>query len=295
MKIAVMGSGAIGCYYGGMLARAGQAVTLIGRPAHVDAIGRNGLLLDTQTFREAVPLAASTEASAVAGAELVLFCVKSTDTESAAADIAPHLARDAFVLSLQNGVDNADRLKTLLPQEVAPAVVYVATEMAGPGHVRHHGRGELVLGASPRSDDIAALFSACGIPTQVSDNATGALWTKLIVNCAYNGLSAIAQRPYGRLVQAEGVVEVIGDVVQECLAVARADGVTVDVDIEDAVRRIAHTMATQVSSTAHDLARGKPSEIEYLNGYVVRRGEALGVATPANRAILTVVKLLEAR
>ena len=131
MKVAVMGAGAVGCYYGGMLARAGHDVMLIGRPQHVEAIERHGLRLETRTFDETIRVAASTEASAVQVAQLVLFCVKSTDTEQGAADIRPHLAPGVFVLSLQNGVENADRLRALLPQEVVAAVVYVGTEMAG--------------------------------------------------------------------------------------------------------------------------------------------------------------------
>lgn len=295
MKIAVMGAGAVGCYYGGMLARGGHEVTLIGRPTHVAAIAQAGLLLDTQSFREHVALHASSEAAAVAGAELVLCCVKSTDTEQAGAEMAPHLAAEAVVLSLQNGVDNAARLQAQIGRPVIPTVVYVATEMAGPGHVRHHGRGELVIGPAPRSAELAALFAAAGVPLQVSDNVIGELWAKLVLNCAYNALSAIAQMPYGRLVQGVGVEEVMRDVVRECLAVAAADGVTIPRDTWAAVQRIAATMSGQYSSTAQDLARGKPSEIDHLNGYVLRRGSAHGVATPANRVLHTVVRLLESR
>jgi len=293
LRIAVMGAGAVGCYYGGMLARAGHDVVLIGRPEHVQAIERNGLRLEAQTFDEQVRLAASTDVGAIAGATLVLFCVKSTDTESAAAQMKPHLAPDALVLTLQNGVDNAERLRPLLAQTVAAAVVYVATEMAGPGHVKHHGRGELVIEPSATSDRVAQVLIASGVPTEVSNNVRGALWAKLILNCAYNALSAIAHVPYGQLVKGEGVTDVMRDVVAECLAVARADGVDVPGDIDAAVRRIAQTMPAQYSSTAQDLARGKRSEIDHLNGLVVRRGEALGVPTPANRVLHTVVKLLE--
>jgi 2-dehydropantoate 2-reductase len=125
MKIAVMGAGAVGCYYGGMLARAGHDVVLIGRPQHVQAVERQGLRLESQTFDERIRVSASTEGSAVQGAQLVLFCVKSTDTESGAAAIKPHLAPDALVMSLQNGVENADRLRALLPQEVAAAKLFV--------------------------------------------------------------------------------------------------------------------------------------------------------------------------
>ncbi|MFT3720740.1 MAG: 2-dehydropantoate 2-reductase [Pseudorhodoferax sp.] len=295
MKIAVVGAGAVGCYYGGMLARAGHAVTLIGRPQHVEVWNTQGLRMQTLQFDERVPVAASTEVAAAAGADLVLFSVKSPDTEAAGRALRPHLAPDALLLTLQNGVDNADRLRRVLPQPVAAAVVYVATEMAGPGHMRHHGRGELVIEPGPRSEAAAAALRAAGVPTEISDNVRGALWAKLVLNCAYNALSAIAQMPYGRLVQAPGVPEVMGDLVAECLAVATADGVHIPGDVHAAVRGIAETMAGQFSSTAQDLARGKPTEIDHLNGYVMRRGQALGVATPVNRAMWTLVKLAEQR
>ncbi|MFC0399188.1 ketopantoate reductase family protein [Paraburkholderia rhizosphaerae] len=295
MKVAVMGAGAVGCYYGGMLARAGHDVVLIGRALHVDAIRAHGLRLETQSFDETVRVAASTDAHAAAGAQLVLFCVKSTDTESAARQLQPHLAPDALIVSLQNGVDNAQRLRTQVSQPVAAAVVYVATGMAGPGHVKHHGRGELVIEPSAASDAVARALIDAGVPTEISDNVLGALWAKLILNCAYNALSALAQLPYGQLVQRDGVPDVMRDVVDECVAVAQADKVAIPGDVDAAVRRIAETMATQYSSTAQDLARGRHSEIDHLNGYVVRRGAARGVPTPANRVLHTLVKLVESR
>jgi 2-dehydropantoate 2-reductase len=300
MKVAVMGAGAVGCYYGGMLARAGHEVVLIARPQHVQAIARGGLRMETTTFDERVRLAASSEPSAVQGAKLVLFCVKSTDTESAGALLRPHLAPDALVLCLQNGVDNADRLRTVLPQHaVAAAVVYVATEMAGPGHVRHHGRGELVIepaaSKSISSEAVAQAMIAAGVPTEISSNVRGALWAKLILNCAYNAISAITQLPYGKTVAGDGVKDVMRDVVAECLAVAQAEGVQVAGDVHAAVAKLADSMPSQYSSTAQDLARGKRSEIDYLNGLIVRRGEALGIATPANRVLWALVKLVEGK
>jgi 2-dehydropantoate 2-reductase len=295
MKITVMGAGAVGCYYGGMLARAGHEVCLIGRPSHVEAVQRDGLRMETTRFNELVRMKASTEPSAVEGAQLVLFCVKSTDTESSAAAIAPHLADDAVVLTLQNGVDNADRLQRAIRPLVVPTVVYVATEMAGPGHVLHHGRGDLVIGESPRSAAIADTFVGAGVPVQLSDNVAGALWAKLILNCAYNALSAITQIPYGPLVEGAGVWDVMHDVVDECVAVANALQVRLPGDPWQAVQRLAATMPAQFSSTAQDLARGKRSEIDHLNGFIVRRGETAGVQTPVNRALFTLVKLIESK
>ncbi|MBA4328981.1 MAG: 2-dehydropantoate 2-reductase [Polaromonas sp.] len=294
LTVAVMGAGAVGCYFGGMLARQGHRVTLIGRPQHVAAITAGGLRLQTTSFDEQVRLAASSQASAVQGAQLVLFCVKSLDTEAAGTLIRPHLAPDALLLCLQNGVDNSGRLRSVLPQHaVAAAVVYVATEMAGAGHVRHHGRGDLVLEPSRYSAAVAQAFIDAGVPTEVSDNVNGALWAKLILNCAYNAVSAISQLPYGKTVAGEGVRELMRDVVAECLAVAQAEGVQLAGDVHAAVGQLAASMPSQFSSTAQDLARGKATEIDYLNGLIVRRGEALGIATPANRALWALVKLLE--
>lgn len=294
LRVAVLGAGAVGCFYGGMLARAGHRVTLIGRPSHVQAFEAQGLRMQTLTFDETLKVDASTDASAVTGADLVLFAVKSPDTESAGASMREHLQPGALVLCLQNGVDNAERLRAVLPgANVAAAVVYVATEMAGPGHLRHHGRGELVIEPSPAGERVAQALIEAGVPTEISDNVRGALWAKLILNCAYNALSAVGRIAYGELVQQPGVTAIMRDVVAECRAVAAADGVQLPGDVDLAVRRIAETMPTQYSSTAQDLMRGKPSEIDHLNGYVVRRGEALGVPTPANRVLWAVVKLVE--
>ena len=304
VRVAVFGAGAVGCFYGGMLARAGHEVVLIGRPAHVEAIQRAGLHFEGLQFDEHVRVAASTSPEAVRGARLVLFCVKSTDTEQGAAQIAPFLDPGSLVLNLQNGVDNTERIQARVSQQVIPAVVYVATEMAGPGHLKHHGRGELVIGA-PDGAPSAALgealasvqrwFAEAGVQVTISDNVAGELWAKLVVNCAYNAISAISQLPYGEMIRGAGVREVMRDVVAECLAVAAASGVRTAPELVDNVTRIADWMPTQYSSTAQDLQRGRPTEIDHLNGYVVRRGDALGIPVPANRVLWSLVKLVESK
>ncbi|MBO9688761.1 ketopantoate reductase family protein [Roseateles chitosanitabidus] len=293
MTVAVMGAGAVGCFFGGMLARAGHDVVLIGRPAHVDAIRAHGLRMDTRMFDEQVRLRADTEASAAQGADVVLFCVKSTDTVAAARELEPFLGPDTLLLSLQNGVDNAERLREVLRQPVSAAVVYVATEMAGPGHVKHHGRGELVIEPAPGAERVAQAFVASGVAVEISDNVRGALWSKLLINCAYNALSALSDQPYGELVKGEGVWTVMDQLLDEGHAVAEADGVRLVGDVREAVRKIAVTMPGQFSSTAQDLRRGKPTEIDHLNGFLVRRGEALGIPVPANRVLHTLVRLAE--
>lgn len=294
MKVAVMGAGAVGCYFGAMLARAGHDVTLIARPQHVEAISLRGLTFESRSFNGTVAVRATSEASGVEGADIVLFCVKSADTESAGRSIAPFLKPDATVLCLQNGVDNAERLQATIKQIAVPSVVYVATEMAGPGHVKHHGRGELIIGTSPASADIARRFSDAAIPTAVSDNVSGDLWAKLITNCAYNAISAVAQLPYGAMLKVKGVSDVIDNAIDECLAVAHAAGISIPANVKQAVFALAEAVPGQYSSTAQDLARGKLTEIDYLNGYVVKKGAELGIATPTNLALYVMVKLREA-
>jgi len=295
MKIAVMGAGAIGSYIGGRLARAGHDVTLVARPAHVAAIeARGGLLIDSDNREDTVPLAATADPSGVAGADLVLFTVKSADTEPAGRSMQPHLSPTATILCLQNGVDNAERLSAAIGRPAVAAVVYVATRMEGPGHVRHHGRNELVIGPSDASEAMAKLLTEAGIPTTVSETVRAALWQKLVLNCCYNALSAVAQLPYRRLFEVPDTVEVIRNVVNECMAVARALNIALPDDMFDQALAIARLIPDQYSSTAQDLARKKATEIDYLNGYIVRKGRETGVPTPANLTLHVMVKLQEA-
>ena len=171
--VAVVGAGALGCLFGGMLARAGAQVTLIGRAGHVAAIRRDGLRFESRGQMTIIPVAATEDIAAVGGARLVLFCVKSTDTDDAARAMAPHLGPDAVLVSLQNGVDNVERIRAHLGNRVLPGLVYVAAEMAGPGHVRHTGGGSLTIGeldglrretcrTGALLEDIAALFTGAG-------------------------------------------------------------------------------------------------------------------------------------
>ena len=299
-RIAVLGAGAVGCYFGGMLARAGAPVTLIGRPHHVEAIARDGLWLDALQFQARVPVAASAAVEAVHGAAVVLVCVKTLDTEEAARSLAPHLAPGAVVLSLQNGVDNVERIRTAAGISALPVVVYVAAAMTGPGRVRHTGRGDLIVEdprLSRRGDveRLAALFSRAGVPCTVSDNIEGELWAKMAMNCAFNAVSALGRAKYGRIANDPLARQVLRLAVEETTAVARAAGVRLaETDLVEAAFQLGTAMSGATSSTAQDIARGKRTEIDALNGYVARRGAELGVPTPVNRTLHALVRLLEA-
>jgi 2-dehydropantoate 2-reductase len=304
-RVAVMGAGAVGSYFGGMLARAGVPVTMIARGAYVEAVRRNRLFLDTVSFQERVAVAASSDPSAVRDANVVLFCVKGQDNEAAARAIAPHLSADAIVVSVQNGVDNVERIRAASGIDALPAVVYIAVAMPEPGHVKHSGRGELVVGEfagrsagaelhPPRTEQIAALFASAKVPCQISTDILADMWLKFITNCGANAVSAIAQCSYGEIARYDASRQLMSRVVAESIAVGRAAGVRMPgADFTEKWLENLAKFGEAFSSTAQDLGRGKRTEIESLNGYIVRRGAELGVPTPSNFALYAMVKLLE--
>ena len=289
MRIAVMGAGAVGCYFGARLHQAGHQVTLIGRAALAEAVAARGLHLTMRGFDGFLPIEASVSPQAARGAQLLLFCVKSGDTESAGAALLPLLGPECTVLSLQNGVDNAGRLAAVLGREVIPAAVYVAVEMAAPGHVLHHGRGEILMGQTSGSEALARTLNDAGIPATVTARVEDALWGKLTVNCVYNALSALVQLTYGELLDQPGMREVMHDVFEECWQVAAASGVSLPENLWDEVLGVGVSMAGQRSSTAQDVARGRHSEIDYINGHIVRQGARVSAATPVNRCLHSLV------
>jgi len=304
--VAVVGAGALGCLFGGLLARAGAAVTLIGRPQHVAAIRKDGLRFDSRGTQSIIPVAASEDIAAVRGARLVLFCVKSNDTDDAARAMAPYLPADAVILSLQNGVDNVERLGAVVPNVVLPGLVYVAAQMAGPGSVHHTGGGNLTIGrlkalrggnTSDRRllEAVAALFTGAGVEVTISETIEVDLWIKLVMNSAYNAISALTGSQYGRMVALADIRAVMADAVNEVVAVAARKGVRLPDDLVEKAIRLADGMPVTISSTAQDLRRGRRTEIDHLNGYVAREGEALGIATPVNRTLNALVKLAESR
>jgi 2-dehydropantoate 2-reductase len=298
-KVAVVGAGAVGGYFGGMLARAAVPVVLISRPAFVDAVNHSGLHLDTLHFQETVHPHASSELSAAAGADVVLFCVKTTDNAATSRQLAPFLAPNAVVVSLQNGVNNAEVIRAASGIAALSAVVYVAASVPAPGRIKHLGRGDLVLPSqNHRAAQIADLFRPAEVPCRITDNIEGELWTKLVWNCALNAVSGLGRVTYGEIIASADAKQVVEAVVIETLNVARAKGVHLP-GLEDPQAafagsfKIAQQMSGTRSSTAQDMARGKRTEIDSLNGYVARLGAQLGVPTPVNHALYTLVKLQE--
>ncbi len=262
-------------------------------------------MLDTVTFKEHVAMNASTDPADVRDAQFILFCVKTLDTENAARAIAPHLSPDAIVISLQNGVDNVARIRAASGIDALPAVVYVAAALPEPGHVKHSGRGEWIVGEyagaascarrrKSRPERVAETCAAASFPCHISNNIEVDQWTKMVMNCAGNAVTAIAQTSFAHVARNLDTREVLRTVINECVAVARAAGVALpDVDWTEKGLKNAETLGEATSSTAQDVARGKPTEIDSLNGYIVRRGKELGVPTPVNMTLFALIKLIE--
>lgn len=301
LKVAVVGAGAVGGYFGGLLARAGAPTVMIGRENFVAAVTQQGLILDTLKFKERVAVEASTNLSAAQGADLVLFCVKTTDTEATARGLAPFLALTCTVLSLQNGVENAARISAITGRPAVSAVVYLAAAVPAPGTVKHTGRGDLIIGPDgSRLQELAHLFQNAGVACVVSNRIQDQLWEKLICNCALNAISALCQITYGEVGGDETVWEVVENVIREALTVARASGVNPTNMEDDAtaiatVRRLTQQIAAAYSSTAQDLRRKRRTEIDSLNGFIARRGRELGVPTLVSHTLWALVRAAEPR
>jgi 2-dehydropantoate 2-reductase len=298
-RIAVVGAGAVGGYFGGMFARAGAPTVFIGRRQFADAVNAKGLVLDKLHGQERIRATATVEMSAVRDCSLILFCVKANDTLATATQMAPFVRPDAIVVCLQNGVDNADQVRATTNVAAVPAAVYVAVSVPESGRVKHLARGDLIIGPpSERTTHLADLFVRAGIPCRVSDNIEGELWLKLLRNCALNAISALGHVRYGQIVQSDDAKKLMEQIVDEVLAVARAAGVVLP-GVHDrqsgmaAAMELATQMADAFSSTAQDLNRHQPTEIDALNGYISRRGAELGIPVLVNHALFTLVKLAE--
>ncbi len=298
-RIAVLGAGAVGGYFGGMFARAGAPTVFIGRKHFADAVNSKGLVLDKLHGQERIRATATVEMSAVRDCSLILFCVKANDTLATATQMAPFVRPDATVVCLQNGVDNADQVRAAANVAAVPAAVYVAVSVPESGRVKHLARGDLIIGPpSERTTHLADLFGRAGIPCRVSDNIEGELWLKLLRNCALNAISALGKSRYGEIVQSDDAKKLMEQIVDEVLAVARAAHVLLP-GVDDrksgmaAAMELATQMADAFSSTAQDLNRHRLTEIDALNGYISRRGAELRIPVPVNHALFTLVKLAE--
>ena len=294
MRIVVMGAGGTGGYFGGLLARAGEDVTFIARGPHLAALRSQGLRITSRLAGEfTVPVSATDNPSEVGPVDLVLFCVKAYDTDTAAELIRPIVGPETVVLPVQNGIDSAERLARVVGQEhVIGGVAQITSAVQAPGLIAQTaGPGKILLGElagadNTRADRLVGAFQRAGIAAELHPNIHIALWEKFIFICAFSGLTALARLPIGPILASAEGSELFKGVMAEVAEVARAKGVALPGDPVARGFALATGFEPEARGSLYtDLAAGRRLELETLNGTVVRLGRAHAIATPFNVAI----------
>ena len=298
MDIAVMGTGGVGGYFGGLLARAGNNVTFIARGSHLEAIRTNGLRVISSNDGEFVVPGQATDQPTEAGhQELVLFTVKMYHNEAAIRAIAPMMGPDTIVLTLQNGIDNGERLVDVYgPERVMIGSAYLEGRIAEPGVVTQGGPGaasfgERTPGITERGERLLEVFQAAGWRVELLENMAGMLWKKFAYLSGSAGVCAASGCAYGELRTVPETRSVIQEAIAEALAVGEASGAPLEPDsLEWSMNALDNFPATGMASLAKDFAEGQPVELEGLTGTVIRMGQEYGVPTPINNALYAVLK-----
>jgi len=298
MRIAIVGAGGVGGYFGAKLARAGESVVMLARGAHMDAIRRHGLRVRSAVDGEFTAKADAVESFAdQAPVDMALFCVKSFDTREAAEALRPVLGRDTGVVSLQNGVDNEEILDDVLGAGRAlGGAAFVFSTIESPGVIAHTLLGRIVFGeldgrVSERATRLRDALAAAGVPVELSTEVRRVLWEKYLLISAQAGTTALTRAPIGVIRQIPETWRMYRRIVEELAAVARAAGVTLPADVVETIIKNASALApTAFSSLHHDLVHGRRLELEALHGHAVRLGERLGVPTPTVFAVYAALK-----
>jgi 2-dehydropantoate 2-reductase len=307
LKICVLGAGALGCTIGGVLTEAGNEVWLVNRgQAHVDAMKQHGLVMRDHGVDRVVPVRATTDCREIAASggavDLIIVLVKSFHTRTAIEAALPIVGEQTAVMSLQNGLGHEDTLAEVVGRsKVLAGKTYAGGVMLAPGHIivgtqgKETHMGELDGGISDRVRRIADTFNQAGLMTSISHNIMGTMWDKLLINVATGALSGITGLPYGELYQVPEVEACAIAAVTEAMAVARACGIQLSLTEprQPWVMAAAGLPPEFKASMLQSLEKGSVTEIDYINGAVVRQGAKVGVPTPVNQALVACVKGME--
>ena len=294
LKVAVVGAGGTGAYYGGALAKAGHDVTFIARGSHLDAINKSGLQLNTVLLGDFhLDSPATDDMSSIGPVDLVIFAVKSWGTETAIADMAGLVGNNTLIISTQNGIDSERLLSDAFGKEhVLGCTATVSSMITSPGVVTQAGGpGSLVVGAltegqSARVNELSTQCVAAGIAAETHENIELAIWEKFTFICALSGMTALTRKPIGEIFAQESTTQMYLQVLSEVAEVGRASGIPLPQSI--AADLLATTQAREpfiIGSMGHDLIANNPIEISLLNARVVELGTNHNIKTPANFAI----------
>ena len=300
MKIAIMGSGGVGGYFGARLAKAGAEVSFIARGAHLAAMREQGLKVESGLGDIHLPKVNVTDDPRTIGkVDLVLFSVKLRDTETAAQSIKPLFGPDTGILSFQNGVQKDDILRGVFGEKpVMGGVAYIATAIGRPGVIKHTGTLQrLVFGEydgrrSPRAEAFLAACLKGGVDAQLNDDIRRQIWEKFVFLVALSGTTTTMRRPIGPIRSNPQTRAFLLEIMREAVKVGRAHGVALPEDYAEQRLAFCDSLpADMTSSMHHDLERGNPLEVQWLSGGVVQLGEKAGIPTPANRAVWDILAL----
>ena len=297
MKIVMFGAGGVGGYFGGRLAAAGADVSFVARGAHLDAIRREGLRIASPKGDVHVTgIRASADPADLGPADVVFLTVKMYDVDTAASALRPLLGRDTMVVTLQNGVEATDMVARRIGSEhVAGGVAYVAAVIGAPGLIRHTALDTLIVGEldgamTPRLLALRDAASTAGFTFTASPDIRRDLWSKFVRLSVFSGLTGVLRAPLGVLRASPRLMILLEAAVEEALAVGRAHGVALDDRVRDEVFAMYRNMPPQAkSSLLEDLERGKPLELPWLSGAVVRLGLEAGVPTPTHALVETLL------
>jgi len=299
MRIAVVGAGGTGGYFGGLLAQAGQDVTFIARGTQLEALRTRGLTVESRLAGMfTVPVQATDDPNEVGPVDLILFCVKTYDTDAAAESIRPLIHSATMLLSLQNGIDNEERIARVTGHiSGIGAVAYVTSAIKAPGIVAQtSGPGKIIFGAlsggeSARTERLRDMLQRAGIAAEVHPDIRVVLWQKFLFICAFSGVTAVSRLPIGTILADPVTHALFRGTSEEVEAVVRAGGVDLPADcVEQALATASAAEPWARGSLYHDLAGGRRLELESLNGEVVHRGREYGVETPLNFAIYAALR-----
>jgi 2-dehydropantoate 2-reductase len=300
MKIVMMGSGAMGGLFGGLLTRSGEEVWLVGnRKEQIDRIRSAGLTFEEKGELQIIPMHATLDAASAGKADVVIFFVKTYDTEVAVSDALIVEKEDTIFLTLQNGLGNEDVIcQKIDRKKVMLGVTGHGATLLGPGHIRHAGWGKTFIGEldhriTDRASRIAQTFCEAGIETEVSSNIHDHVWEKLLVNVGINALTALTGFKNGQLLDYPETSRLMKKLVFEAVEVARGKGIHLEQDPIEKVRRVAEATKENRSSMGQDFDRRQKTEIDAINGAVVREARPLGIPVPFNQAVTDLVKAIE--
>ena len=300
MRIAVVGAGGMGGFFGGVLARGKKDVTFIARGAHLEAMHSKGLTVKSEVFGDfSIPVQATDDPREVGPVDLVLFCVKTYDLEAAAEQARSLLEEDTLLIPVQNGIEVPDQLARLLGEEhVLGGLTYVASSIESPGTVVQRSKtgelifGELKGGKSPRTERVQSTFRQAGLDAILDVDVRRKMWEKFIVICATGGVLALLRQPFGPVFASPEASQLLRETMKEVFGIARASRIDLPNETVDRVFEFLkkNMNPTAKSSMCQDLLAGRRLELEYLNGAAVRLGHELGVDTPINFVIYTALK-----